>query len=650
MKKQCHGFWWGLVLVLALVAPVWAGPLDSVMDRMDTFSRPGLEHRARVTTRDPFAGSEHIRDFASTLQITPDGMLIVEERIVFSLPQNTTYHGLFRDLPLTPRWRAPGVSQVPLHIESISLDGRDLNPDDTEIQGGNRLRIFMRDPDQTLDQGEHLFVLRYLMGRQVGFYDKYDELNWNVTGSDWAFPIASTSARIVLPDGASPLQTAGWVGEPGSRDTNVQIQAGQQEVDFRSGKALPPGEELTVAVSWPKGLVTPPNDALPTWTRILPVGIFLVVLLFFGGAWWRYGKDPRPGSIIPRYYPPQEPGNSEKQGMSPAAVSFMLTGTGFDGRGFAAMFAQMAREKVCVISGTPREGFSVKAGTGEPLYAEEAVAFRMLKKWGLLRINKANASVITKLRSRTGEAVEGQYARFWHLSWGISLTGIALAVLLLFGYLWLQFGSPEFWPDALYPELVCGGLLFSLLSWLGCNLSLLWRQRRIFRILGALLGSALLVLFLLLFLEDLLIYLSPLSMVLLGLTCAIPIFFLPHMKAPTREGQRLRDEMAGLEMYIAAAEESRLNMLNPPERTPELYQRLLPYAMVFSLEKAWGAKFADVLEKAGQEPESYTTNLAFAHAFSEAVSRASSSDSKSAFSSGGGGSGSGGGGGGGGAC
>lgn len=50
-------------------------------------------------------------------------------------------------------------------------------------------------------------------------------------------------------------------------------------------------------------------------------------------------------------------------------------------------------------------------------------------------------------------------------------------------------------------------------------------------------------------------------------------------------------------MYIGAAETQRLNFLNPPERTPEEYHRVLPYAVALGLEKAWGAQFAGSLAK-----------------------------------------------------
>ncbi len=47
---------------------------------------------------------------------------------------------------------------------------------------------------------------------------------------------------------------------------------------------------------------------------------------------------------------------------------------------------------------------------------------------------------------------------------------------------------------------------------------------------------------------------------------------------------------------MKSAEENRLNLLNPTDRTPEYYEQLLPFAIALGLENQWSEKFADVLE------------------------------------------------------
>jgi len=74
----------------------------------------------------------------------------------------------------------------------------------------------------------------------------------------------------------------------------------------------------------------------------------------------------------------------------------------------------------------------------------------------------------------------------------------------------------------------------------------------------------------------------------------LPLFLMPFMKQPAQKAMQVLADIKGLAMYIGAAEAQRLNFINPPERTPEEFHRLMPYAVALGLEKAWGAQFADM--------------------------------------------------------
>ena len=53
------------------------------------------------------------------------------------------------------------------------------------------------------------------------------------------------------------------------------------------------------------------------------------------------------------------------------------------------------------------------------------------------------------------------------------------------------------------------------------------------------------------------------------------------------EGKRLLAEVEGLKLYISAAESSRIEFFNPPGETPEVFERLLPWAFALGLAKTW---------------------------------------------------------------
>jgi len=52
-----------------------------------------------------------------------------------------------------------------------------------------------------------------------------------------------------------------------------------------------------------------------------------------------------------------------------------------------------------------------------------------------------------------------------------------------------------------------------------------------------------------------------------------------RLTVPTTEGWKRRNEIEGLKFFLGVAEADRLRVLNPPDFTPALYERLLPYAV-----------------------------------------------------------------------
>ena len=153
------------------------------------------------------------------------------------------------------------------------------------------------------------------------------------------------------------------------------------------------------------------------------------------------------------------------------------------------------------------------------------------------------------------------------------------------------------------------------------------------------------------------------------LVVAAIVFVFSFGWSLTDEGLALRRYLAGLKMYIGVAEAERLQMLQSPEgaekvkvdasdekQLVKLYERVLPYAVLFGQEKEWSKQLGKYYEQVGEQPDWYNGQGAFnAAAFaagmnslSSTVSSASDYSSTSGGSTGGGFAGGGGGGGGGG--
>jgi uncharacterized membrane protein YgcG len=156
------------------------------------------------------------------------------------------------------------------------------------------------------------------------------------------------------------------------------------------------------------------------------------------------------------------------------------------------------------------------------------------------------------------------------------------------------------------------------------------------------------------------------ALIVVGVALAVmAVVFGSTLKSYTQQGRKLVDEVAGFKMYLSVTEKDRMNLLNPPERTPEMFEKFLPYALALDVEQRWSEQFAGVFARMAAEGRPYApvwyhgmywnpvNPAAFAssvgNGFSNAISASAvAPGSKSGFGGGGGGGGFSGGGGGGG--
>jgi hypothetical protein len=83
------------------------------------------------------------------------------------------------------------------------------------------------------------------------------------------------------------------------------------------------------------------------------------------------------------------------------------------------------------------------------------------------------------------------------------------------------------------------------------------------------------------------------------LTCAVLLLlFSRWMPVPTLRGAKMRDRLLGLREYILRAESAELEHRHGPEKTPELFEEILPYAIALDVSDLWLREFGGLLPKA----------------------------------------------------
>ena len=329
------------------------------------------------------AQSERILNFKSFIQVHPDASMTVTEDITVQATGQEIKRGIIRDFPTTYRDRLGNTVTVGFKVEEVLRDGR-AEPYQTEsVSNGVKIRIGQK--DVFLRSGVYTYTIRYRVDRELGFFKDFDELYWNVTGNGWTFAIDQAEAYIELPAGATILKSAAYTGYQGDRGHDFTVRSDDNLIVFKTTRALAPREGLTVAVSWPKGVVHEPSsqermgfffkDNVATAIGL----IWLAVLLgFYLWVWNRVGRDPASGTIIPLYSPPA--------GFSPAGVRF-VSRMGYDDKAFAAAVVDMA----------------VKGGV---LIQEDGGDYTLVRKEGAMEALSRDEQLVTAQLFSGGKSVK----------------------------------------------------------------------------------------------------------------------------------------------------------------------------------------------------------------------------------------------------
>ena len=535
--------------------------------------------------------------------------MLVTENIQFAVAGDTIKHGIFRDFPTDYTDPSGRPYRVGFTVEETLLDGESEPHLVQNLSGGKRVRI--GSPRRTISPGNHTWTIRYRTTGQLGFFQDHDELYWNATGNLWPYSIERAAAAVSLPDGAKILRLGGYTGPEGARGGDFTAQSATEgKAVFRTTRPLAPREGLTIVLGWEKGAVRPPatgrnevpgtgmpvnakpgfSDKLRLNSWLLAAGAAALASLgLLGGGWWRYGRDPARGTIIPLYEPPDN--------LSPAACRY-LREMGFDDRTFTAVLLGLAAKGLMTIR-EKKGTFSLdKTGKGKvPATGEREALEKLLGEDSSLILDKSNYSKISSARLEAKKALDDAYEGWgFRLNTGIWVGGAALALaatVLAF------FNRPETVGLAIMLAVGGGIALWGLKSLIErFKAGKLFRgmfllELMVFFLGGGVAGGAV---------AALVEAAGPALPIGIALLWTAVLVFLFLLRQPTTAGQKLRDGIEGFRMYLETAEGDRLDFENRPELTTELFERYLPYAIALEVEQPWSEKFSRQLTRAGQPP------------------------------------------------
>lgn len=531
------------------------------------------------------------------------------ETITAVFPETNQNHGLERMIPSNYEGHTVGLEITAITDEQ----GRQLEYSKTTDDSGNTIvRVGSKN---TYVHGSKTYRLIYSQHDVTRHYKDTgkDEFYWDLNGTQWKVPIRQFSAEIVLGSGlrAAYQQSGCYMGVAGSTTTCQLVQTGDS---FRvEASELRDGQNITVALGFTQGAFAAYVPSL--MERLLQLWLFLLVVtgvIGFGlmivavirySAWKNRKKDM--GTIVPEYIPPRE-----------ASVTTAAEVIDLPRSLFAAQLMDFAVRHYLKIYETKEKSLWSNAE-----YTLEIVrdisSLRDEERELLDDLFDGNTAVGTRLEMKKLQNSTSLYTRLQDNPGKLKK--------LVRG----DYGLREKRQD--------------MSTWFN-------RMAATMAIAG-------------------IVTLSPPLLIFAGIVWAMGY----GLWTLTDKGLGLRRYMEGLKLYIGVAEQERLKMLqspegaekvgrvseDKPEKLVKLYERVLPYAILFGQEKEWGKRLGEYYESAGQAPDWYrgadahsVFNAAILSSaisnFNTSSSYTSSSSSSTGGSGGGGFSGGGGGGGGGG--
>ncbi len=545
-----------------------------------------------------FAREFRIEKFSAEISVSARGAVDVTETIQARFIGS--WNGLYREIPV--EYFTPQGFNYSLFLDVKRItdgEGQPLKFESSRERHYRKLKIFVPGAFNAL----RTIVIEYSVSDALRFFEDHDELYWNVTGDEWDVPIESAAARVILPAGATGIRTNVFTGVYGSRAQEADIEVAGNGVEFQTRAPLRYHEGLTIAVAFDKGFVRAPSLAdkislflRSNWPLFIP--LFAFVVMFW--LWWTRGRDPRLRPIAVQYEPPDK--------LTPGELGTLID-EGVDMRDITATLVDLAVRGFLVIEETKQEHLM-------GLWSDKDYNF-ILKKprsaWSSLKNHEQALLEGVFSAGAAGETVSMSRLETRLYPSLPSLKNSLCDSLVSHGYYRRR-------PDSTRNFYVGLGIILGVLvAWGGA-------------VLGRSLGMA------------------PLAFIVSGvLTGIVVCAFGWFMPARTAEGTRVLEGTLGFEDFLHHVESDRFNRMI---KTPEMFERFLPFAMAFGVDKNWSKAFQDICkEPPGWYCGSYGPNFcpfSFANDLGAMSSRAASVMSSAPRSSGGSAFGDGGGGGGGG--
>lgn len=532
---------------------------------------------------------EKIYLFESKIEVLRSGDLDIVETIKVRAEGNQIKRGIFRAIPNSYRSKLGSKFKVDFEIKDISRDG--ISEKYHVKKQNGFYYIYIGNENVFLTPGDYTFTIHYTTNKQIGFYEDFDELFWNVNGTEWDFEIDKVKATILLPEAAVIKQEAAYTGMQGESGKDFELRkASNRAIQFSSTRKFYAGENLSIAAGWQKGIVFQPTAKDKFFDFLLDNQILLIALLgslisFFIHLWnWKkVGVDPDEGTIIPLFKP--------MSGLSPSAMRYILK-MKIDEKAFTAALVSLATKGFISIEKKKSLYYINKLEKtvgSEISVSEKSILDTLLNGKSIFKVSNTNYSELRRAITTFATAEKKIHQETYfklnrkYLGLGIIFSILTLAAMFFFNDYSFSLGTLS----AIAPILFFVFIIFRNTGTKNKNGA------------GVFIGFVLVMIF---FSNLSSFGLSTFETVVFVITLiflvVLNLLFAYLMKAPTLFGRKEMDKIEGFKMFLKTAEEARLDSINVPDKTPKLFEEYLPFAIALDCENQWADKFKDIIKDA----------------------------------------------------
>lgn len=484
-----------------------------------------------------FASAESIKDFSINYTIREDGVVLVEENILYDFGEEYR-HGIFRTLERGhPQEAGSSFNErkVDITIEEVSLNQNYVPYETTSSR--NELEIKIGDPNDVIT-GEQLYRIRYSLIGALSYGTDGAELYWNATGNGWPVLIEQVKVKV---EGERPnilkSQAACYAGPLGAITPCSEINKDGEALVF-SDSDLIPGEGLTIATE-----VDQTKVALLSTEQIsyLPLGfivatLWIIFLIIKVVQFRREFKQDRP--IIAQYEP---------YANYLPMYSGVLLDNRLDPRDVTAGILYLAEQGFIKIKKTTKEVLFIFDTTDYEITLLRPVAempTRFLKTLSELLFSSTDVPPKTVLLS---SLVSKQQEN-------------SLLRLIL---------EKDIKNDIRNSGLSTNKDKFGIRNYLVGVLLLAFCMFFV-----TVEGGVMVIIYILLF--------------------TFSLFLVTEMDRRTALGYEALNHLEGFKLFLSVTDKERFDFHNAPEKSPELFMKYLPYAVAFGVEEKWAKVFADL--------------------------------------------------------